>query len=79
MTFGAMTSQLKAWVMAVVHASRTRGRGLTMIGVGMLISTNVAETIRPVFARELTLIAIIAAGLLATTHLYSKPQDRRLD
>ena len=72
-----MKSTLQFLARRVASSSKTQACGLTIIGLGMLISTNLAETLdRPVL-REAAQVAIILAGVFATAVLFSPPSNRR--
>ena len=66
-----MKSILQPLIRLVVSSTKTQGCGLTMIGIGMLISTNLAETLDHLIVREVVQVAIILAGILATAFLFS--------
>ena len=72
-----MKSTLRSLAQRVASSSKPQAGGLTIIGLGMLISTNLAETLdRPVL-REAAQAAIILAGVSATAVLFSPPSNRR--
>ena len=66
-----MKSILQPFIRFVVGSSKTQGCGLTIIGIGMLISTNLAEALEHLIVREVVQIAIILAGVLGTALLFS--------
>ena len=65
-----MKSILQPFIRFVVGSSKTQGCGLTMIGIGMLISTNLAEALEHPIVREVVQVAIILAGVLGTAVLF---------
>jgi hypothetical protein len=70
-----MKSTLQLFVQRIVGSSRTQACGLTMIGIGMLISTNFAEALEHPVLREVVQVAIILAGVLGTALLFSPPSN----
>lgn len=65
---------LKSMVQRLRFSSKTQACGLTMIGIGMLIVTSVAEHIEHAALREGAQIAVIVVGVLATAALFSPPR-----
>ena len=71
---------LKSLVRRIRGSSKTQACGLTMIGIGMLISTSVAEAIEHAALREGAQITVIVVGVLATAVLFSPSgKDRHSD
>ena len=66
-----MTTPLKSLVQRMRNSSRSQACGLTIIGVGMLISTGGAERIEHAVLREGAQIVVIVLGVLATAILFS--------
>lgn len=66
-----MNTMLKPLLRFLAGSSKTQGCGLTMIGIGMLISTNLADALEPLILRELVQVAIILVGVLGTALLFS--------
>jgi predicted MFS family arabinose efflux permease len=76
------------WTSQVIRriggASKTQACGLTIIGIGMLISTNLGEAVEQPLLREAVQLAIILAGVIATALLFSptsngQPPSERSD
>lgn len=65
-----MTATLKSVIQRVRYSSRTQAYGLTIIGVGMLISAGLAEHVEHAVLREGAQIAVIAVGVLGTAVLF---------
>ncbi len=75
-----MKSTLQRLVNFLLGSSKTQGFRLTMIGVGMLISTNLAEAVEPWAVREVVQMVIILAGILGAGLLFfPKSRDRHPD
>jgi hypothetical protein len=75
-----MATALKTLVQRMRCSSRSKACGLTIIGVGMLISTGGAEHIEHAVLREGAQIAVIVLGVLATALLFSSSgKDRHSD
>ena len=75
-----MKTPLKSLVQRIRNSSRSQACGLTIIGVGMLISTGGAEHIEHAALREVAQILVIILGGLATALLFcSSGKDRHSD
>lgn len=65
-------------VKLLLSSSKKQACGLTIIGIAMLISANLAEAVNHTIAREMVQVAIIAAGILVIASLFSpKPKNQQ--
>jgi hypothetical protein len=62
---------LQNLVQRVRSSSKTQACGLTIIGIGMLISTSLAEALDHPALREGAQIGVVVIGVLATAVLFS--------
>ena len=73
-------SILQTFFRFILSSSKTQACGLTIIGIGMLIFTDLAEALEHRIVREFVQMAIILVGILGTGLLFApKSRDRHPD